>query len=80
MKTAIAATLALAAGAPTLASAQGVDMATLQKWSSAKVVHYHVEGAYHAWTPVSQKWKAAEGDVTDSMTIDFDMDINSFSV
>ncbi len=80
MKPAIVFALAFVASAPSLVSAQQIDMATLQKWSAAKTVHYRVEGTYRAWTPVSEKWKAAEGDVTDSLTIEFDMDISSLSV
>ena len=34
-------------------AAQQFDMAAIQKWGQAKVVHYQIVGAYHAMTPVA---------------------------
>lgn len=66
--------------APMAAHAQGgnpnIDMEVLKKWSAAKTAHYHVEGAYHGWTPVSKRWTGSQGDVKDSLTVDFNWDIN----
>lgn len=75
---------ALACAAPSVAASEApnakIDMATVQKWAQVSLSHYHVEGAFHKWTPVSKRWAAAEGDVTDSMTVDFDWDLNRRSL
>lgn len=56
------------------ASAQQVDMAALQRWANVKVVSYHIVGTFEGWTPVSSKI-SAEGNVTDSVTLDFSWNV-----
>jgi len=52
-----------------------IDMAAVQKWSAARTARYHVEGVFQAWTQLSQKWSVAQGDATDTLTVDFDWSI-----
>ncbi|HNR75530.1 MAG TPA: hypothetical protein PKM48_00235 [Parvularculaceae bacterium] len=70
--------------APSFAGAQSgnpqIDMPTVQKWANVSVAHYHVEASFHQWTPVSKRWAGSEGEVTDSMTVDFDWDVNRRSL
>lgn len=55
------------------------DMAAIQKWGAAKVVHYQIAGAYHAQTSLALGKMAAHAfiDVTDSVTVEFDWDVRA---
>jgi hypothetical protein len=76
--------LALAASAvlpgAVFAADTQIDMASVQKWSNAKTVHFRIDGAYRAWTSMSPKWAMGEGDASDSATIDFDWDVRAHKV
>lgn len=73
--------LATTAAAALMASAAPqIDMATVQKWSRAEVASYHVGGVYSGWTGVSHQWAAAEGDVKDSLKVDFTWNLNQRKV
>lgn len=54
---------------PLGASAQQMDMAALQKWSSAELIKYHIVGVYQGATPVGSDG-AGLADVTDRVVID----------
>ena len=68
------------AAAPMTTQAQGsnpdIDMEVVKKWSAVNTAHYHAEAAFHGWTKVSKRWAGSEGDVKDSLTADFNWDIN----
>ena len=64
---------------PFRANAQ-IDMASVQKWSNAKTVHYHLEGTYRGWTGMSPKWTTGQAEASDSATIDFDWDVRAQKV
>lgn len=72
--------LAFGAAALLAGGAPQIDIATVQKWARAEVVSYHVDGAFSGWTSVSHQWASAEGDVTDSMTVDFEWNLNQRKV
>lgn len=57
---------------PVYGAAPQIDMAAVQLWSNAKTVRYHVEGNFHAWTPISTAWVMGQGDAVDSIVLDFD--------
>jgi hypothetical protein len=78
---AAASAISLAAAAlPASGGDPQIDMASVQKWSNAKTVHFRIDGAYRAWTPMSPKWTMGEGDASDSATIDFDWDVRAHKV
>ena len=66
----------LMAAMPCAASAQQVDMAAIQKWSSVKVVRYKVDARFDGWTQVAvgKGGEAAQGKATDSYALEFDWD------
>jgi hypothetical protein len=53
----------------------GMDMAAAQKWASAKVVKYRVEGVHKARAPVVFGDYEGKGDVTDRITVEFTWDV-----
>jgi len=73
--------LTISSAAALMASAAPqIDMATVQKWARAEVASYHFEGVYSGWTGVSHQWAAAEGDVKDSLNVDFVWNLNQRKV
>lgn len=72
LATAFAGLLALPCGAQ--------DMAVAQKWASAKVVKYRVEGAHNARVPVVFGDYEGKADVTDRVTVEFTWDIGKSKV
>ena len=69
-------TWAIVVGAGVASTAAQFDMAAIQKWQAAKVVHYQVTGNYHASTPLAPKAAGyGEVEVTDQVTLEFDWDI-----
>jgi hypothetical protein len=63
-------------------AAQQFDMAAIQKWGQAKVVHYSIVGAYHAQTPLAPGKVSgyASIEVTDRVTVEFDWDVRANAV
>lgn len=61
------------------AAGQQFDLAAIQKWGAAKVVHYQIVGAYHAQTPLAPGKMAAHAniEVTDRVTVEFDWDVRA---
>lgn len=74
----LAAVVALAAGPVLPTAAQ--DMATAQKWASAKVVKYRVEGVHKARVPVVHGDYEAKADVTDRVVVEFAWDVKQAKV
>ncbi len=72
LATALASLLALPSGAQ--------DMATAQKWTTAKVVRYRVEGAHNARVPVVFGDYEGKADVTDRVIVEFTWDVNKGKV
>jgi hypothetical protein len=72
----------LVVGALTVHTAAQFDMAAIQKWGAAKVVHYQVVGAYHAQTPLAPGRMSAYAaiEVTDRVTVEFDWDVKANAV
>ena len=64
----IAATFASLLALPSAAQTGGMDMAVMQKWSSAKVVKYRVEGVHSARAPVVKGDYEGKADVIDRLT------------
>ena len=58
----------------------GMDMAVMQKWSSAKVVKYRVEGVHSARAPVVKGDYEGKADVTDRLTLEFTWDVRKRSI
>lgn len=58
----------------------GMDMAVMQKWSSAKVVKYRVEGVHSARAPVVKGDYEGKADVTDRLTLEFTWDVRKGSI
>jgi hypothetical protein len=69
-------------GVLTVHVAAQFDMAAIQKWGQAKVVHYQIVGAYHAQTPLAPGKVSgyASIEVTDRVTLDFDWDVRANAV
>ena len=65
--------------APLSAPAQQIDMAAIQKWSAAKVVHYAVDARFDAWTQVAggKGGESAQGKVGDAYALEFDWDVRA---
>jgi hypothetical protein len=57
-------------------AAPQIDMATVQKWARAEVASFHVDAVFDGWTGVSHQWGAAEGEVSDSLKVDFVWNLN----
>lgn len=57
--------------------AQQMDMAAITRWSSAKVVRYHIVGVYQAQTDVTFQDRSSKADVTDRVVLDLDWDVQS---
>lgn len=53
----------------------GMDMAVAQKWASAQVVQYRVEGVHHARAAVVFGDYEGKADVTDRVTVVFSWDV-----
>jgi|SRR6185436_8593990 hypothetical protein len=66
---------AVLAGLSLDAGAQGMDMAVAQKWASAKVIKYRVEGVHKARVPVVFGDYEAKADVTDRVTVEYTWDV-----
>ena len=60
---------------PSAAQTGGMDMAAMQKWSSAKVVRYRVEGVHSARASVVKGDYEGKADVTDRLTVEFGWDV-----
>lgn len=73
---AFASVLALPSGAQT----GGMDMAAMQKWSSAKVVKYRVEGVHSARAPVVKGDYEGKAEVIDRLTVEFTWDVKRRSI
>jgi hypothetical protein len=54
----------------------GMDMAVAEKWGSAKIVKYHVEGVHNARTAVVFGDYEGKADVLDRITVEFTWDTN----
>lgn len=69
----------LLAGVCAVHAAAQFDMAAIQKWGAAKVVHYQIVGAYHAQTPLAPGKMAPHAliEVTDRVTVEFDWDVRA---
>jgi hypothetical protein len=52
-----------------------MDMAVAQKWASAKVIKYRVEGVHKARVPVVFGDYEAKADVTDRVTVEYTWDV-----
>lgn len=52
----------------------GMDMAVAEKWGSAKIVKYHVEGVHNARTAVVLGDYEGKADVLDRITVEFTWD------
>lgn len=76
----IAATFAGLLALPSAAQTGGMDMAVMQKWSSAKVVKYRVEGVHSARAPVVKGDYEGKADVIDRLTVEFTWDVRKRSV
>jgi hypothetical protein len=61
-------------------AAADMDMAVAQKWSSAKVVKYRVEGLHKARVPVVFGDYEGKADVTDRITVEFNWDVTKRKV
>jgi hypothetical protein len=68
MRASLKLALPVLASVGSAAAAPQVDMAEVMKWSNAKVVRYHVEGVYEAWTPIADE--ASQSNVTDGLVMD----------
>ena len=60
---------------PGLRAQQQVDMDTIMRWSTAKVVSYHIVGVYTGSTSIAFDEPSGQADVTDRVTIDLNWDI-----
>jgi hypothetical protein len=58
----------------------GMDMAVAEKWSSAKIVKYHVEGVHNARTAVVFGDYEGKADVLDRVTVEFTWDTNKRAI
>jgi hypothetical protein len=76
----IAAAFASLLALESAAQAGGMDMAVMQKWSSAKVVRYRVEGVHSARAPVVKGDYEGKADVTDRLTVEFTWDMRKGSI
>lgn len=65
---------------PSAAQTGGMDMAAMQKWSSAKVVKYRVEGVHGARAPVVKGDYEGKADVTDRLTVEFTWDVRKRAI
>ena len=70
---------AILAGLPA-APIAAQDMATAQKWASAKVVKYRVEGVHKARVPVVLGDYEGKADVTDRLVVEFAWDVKKAKV
>ena len=66
--------LALQSGAMDIAVAQNMDMAVAQKWASAKVVKYRVEGVHNGREAVVYGDYEGKAEVIDRITVEFSWD------
>jgi len=66
--------LSLQSGAMDMAAAQTMDMAVAQKWASAKVVKYRVEGVHNGRVSVVFGDYEGKADVIDRITVEFSWD------
>ena len=78
MKTLLAAVAALASLLALQCGAQ--DMAAAQKWASAKVVKYRVEGVHSARAAVVYGDYEGKADVSDRVTVEFTWDVKKSKV
>jgi hypothetical protein len=69
--------VAAAALSASAAQAQQADMAAITKWTSAKVVHYHMVGVFHGNALVADDEPAGQATVSDRLVLDFDWDIKA---
>jgi hypothetical protein len=76
MRSAIVIGYAIASAAAATA-AQQFDMAAIQKWNAAKVVHYKISGVYRGTVPIARGQDAqyAEAVVNDAFTVDVDLEM-----
>jgi len=73
------AAVAILSGLPVLPVA-AQDMATAQKWASAKVVKYRVEGVHKARVPVVHGDFEGKADVVDRIVVEFTWDVKKAKV
>ena len=66
--------LALQSGVMGMAVAQTMDMAVVQKWASAKVLKYRVEGVHNGRVAVVFGDYEGKADVIDRITVEFSWD------
>ena len=78
MKTHLAVIAALASLLALQSGAQ--DMAAAQKWASAKIVKYRVEGAHNARVAVVYGDYEGKADVSDRVTVEFTWDVKKGKV
>jgi hypothetical protein len=58
----------------------GMDMAVAEKWSSAKVVRYHVEGVHNGRESVVFGDYEGKADVIDRLTVEFTWDVSKAKI
>lgn len=59
-----------------VASAGQFDMAALQKWQAARIVHYSVRGAFEGSSPLAST-PYATVEVKDTVAVEFDWDVRA---
>jgi hypothetical protein len=76
MRSAIVIGLAVASAAAAT-DAQQFDMAAIQKWNDAKVVHYRISGVYSGTVAIARGTDAqyAQAAVNDGFTVDVDLEM-----
>lgn len=76
MRSAIVIGFAVASAAAATA-AQQFDMAAIQKWNAAKVVHFKIAGVYRGTVPIARGQDAqyAEAVVNDAFTVEVDLEM-----
>jgi len=79
MKTQIALSIGLCALLSTAAPAQQMDMAAMQKWSTAELLRYHIVGVYQDATYIASDG-AGQADVSDRVVIDLDWKMSEQSI
>lgn len=63
-----------------LPRAEQFDMAAIQKWGAARVVHYEITGAYKALTALAPGNVEGLIDVTDGVSVSLDWDLRANAV
>jgi len=77
MRSVIVTGVVIVAAVTATGAQQGFDMAAIQKWQAAKVVHFKISGVFKGTTGIARGNDAqyAEGVVSDGFTVDVDLEM-----